>query len=396
MRGKSLKALHVMNDFPYPPNHGGRVDIWGRLQCLLELGFDVHAVVTLKMRPSDIEISHVRKMVSRLDLIDRSPNWKGIISSFPVQVASRSGLANIRLTDHYRLVLAESEFSFPIFENSTLNADVKVLRIHNDESRFMSELAGVERNFLKRMYYREESKRFSTFSPKAFAAVDQLWFSSADQYRDYAMLHSDHNRKAAWLPPPVDLHAFVPPTTKTCRQVLFVGGLSVLSNIEAIDWYMSGVHPKLKHIDDYRFVIAGNTRGLPVSPIIQKAATDACCTLFTNVADLSHLYEQSAVFINCMVRGASIKMKTINAAEKGLPIVSTTVGNEGTGFINGQHICIADTHEAFVTSIDNLLSSPSEGLEMAERAQSFLCSRYRHAEQIKSLFGMEKGEAALQ
>ena len=188
---------------------------------MLELGFDVHAVVTLKMRPSDIEISHVRKMVSRLDLIDRSPNWKGIISSFPVQVASRSGLANIRLTDHYRLVLAESEFSFPILENSTLNADVKVLRIHNDESRFMSELAKVERNWFKQMYYREESKRFSTFSPNAFAAVDQLWFSSADQYRDYAMLHPDHNRKAAWLPPSVDLHAFVSPTMKTCKQVLF-------------------------------------------------------------------------------------------------------------------------------------------------------------------------------
>ena len=89
-------------------------------------------------------------------------------------------------------------------------------------------------------------------------------------------------------------------------------------------------------------------------------------------------------------------MKTVNAAEKGLPIVSTTVGNEGTGFINGQHICIADTQETFVTSIDNLLSSPSAGLEMAERAQSFLRSRYRHAEQIKSLLEMEKGEVALQ
>ncbi len=370
--------------------------MWGRLLSLAELGFDVHAVVTLKMRPSGIEISHVRKMVSRLDLIDRSPNWKGIISSFPVQVASRSGLAHLKLLEHYSLALAESEFSFPVFENKTLNADKRVFRIHNNESRFMSELAGVERNWLRRMYYREESKRFSSFSPKAFAAIDQLWFSSFDQYNDYILLRPEDNRKAAWLPPPVDVKAFVSPAMKTCKQVLFVGGLSVLSNIEAIDWYMSGVHPKLKRIDGYRFVIAGNTRGLPVSPIILKAATDACCTLFTNVADLSPLYEQSAVFINCMVRGASIKMKTVNAAEKGLPIVSTTVGNEGTGFINGQHICIADTQETFTKSIDNLLSSPSAGLEMAERAQSFVRSRYRHVEQIKSLLEMEKGEVALQ
>lgn len=393
-----MKVLHVMNDFPYPPNHGGRVDMWGRLQSLVKLGFDVHAVVTLKMRPTEEEIGYVRKLVGRLDLIDRSPNWKGILGALPVQVASRQGLARIKLTDHYRLTLAESEFSFPIFENETLSTDVKVLRIHNNEGRFMSELAGVERNWLKWMYYRMESKRFSTFSPKAFASVDQLWFSSADQYRDYALLHPDNNRKAAWLPPPIDTEALVSPAVKICKQVLFVGGLSVLSNIEAIDWYMSGVHPKLKHIDGYRFVIAGNTRGLPVSPIIQKAAADECCTLYTNVRDLSPLYEQSAVFINCMVRGASIKMKTVNAAEKGLPIVSTAVGNEGTGFINGQHICIADTQDTFVTSIDNLLSSPSAGLEMAKRAQDFLRSRYRHAEQIKSLLEMKsgKGEMAAQ
>lgn len=380
-----MKVLHVMNDFPYPPNHGGIVDIFGRLRCLVELGMDVHAVVTLKTRPAEAAISNVRKMVSRLDLVDRHPNWKGILSRYPVQVASRNGLARLQLKNQYDLALGESDFSFPIFENKTLRADNRVLRIHNDESRYMRELAEVETSRWKRMYYQEETRRFARFSPNAFAAVDALWFSSADQYGDYVRLHPGNNEKATWLPPPVDQDAFISPDIKTSKQVLFVGSLSVHSNIEAIDWYMAGVHPKLKHIDGYRFVIAGSTRGIPLSSIIERASLDKHCNLYTDVADLSSLYKQSAVFVNCMIRGASIKMKTVNAAEKGLPVVSTTIGNEGTGFVNEQHLYVADDYAAFTTAISRLFSSPDSGLEMAVRAQDFLRSRYRHAEQINQL-----------
>jgi len=372
------------------------VDMWGRLRTLVRLGHEVHAVITVKNRPPEDEISHIAKIVSRLDIVNRRANWKCIAASRPVQTACRDGLKRVALMGHYDLALAETEFSFSIFENEALNADLRVLRIQNDESRFMRELEEVEakEGSLKRIYYHEESRRFSRFSPKAFAAVDQLWFISSDEYEQYLRAHPEDRGKAAWLPPPIDVDAFIPPTVKSSKQVLFVGGLFMQSNVEAIDWYMSAVHPRLKHISGYRFVIAGNTRCRPLPPIVQRAAADDRCVLHPDVADLSPLYQQSAVFANCMVHGAGVKMKTVNAAEKGTPIVSTAIGNEGTGLVDGQHICVAETQEAFASAIEDLLSVPSAAAEMAQRAQEFLCSRYRHAEQISALIELGRGGSA--
>src|SRR5690242_3218534 len=35
------KILIVASDFPYPPNHGARLDIWGRILALKQLGFAI-------------------------------------------------------------------------------------------------------------------------------------------------------------------------------------------------------------------------------------------------------------------------------------------------------------------------------------------------------------------
>lgn len=385
-----MKVLHVINDFPYPPNHGGIADIWGRLLSFVELGMEVHAIVTIKIRPSETDIDHVRKHVSHLDMIERQPNWKGIFSRTPIQVVSRNNLSIFPIKDHYDLVIGESDFSFPIFENTSLSTDRRILRIHNDESRYMLNLSDIETKFWKRIYYKTEAMRCSNFSYKAFSSVDDLWFSSSDQYADYIRSHSVDAPKAAWLPPPVDIDAMVSPRIKASKHVLFVGSLSVPSNIEAIDWYMKGVHPKLKAIAGYRFVIAGSTRGLPLSKTIRNASMDEQCDLHLDVQYLNPLYEMSSVFVNCMLHGASIKMKTVHAVEKGLPVVSTSVGNEGTGFTDQQHICIADNQDKFAQSISRLLAFPSEGQAMAMRAQAYLKTRYRHSEQIHQLLHSKK------
>lgn len=363
--------------------------MWGRLLALRELGHQVHLVATVKAYPADKEVAHVKKMVNQLDFVEREPNWTGIFSSLPVQVVSRSRLKEIRFKGDFDVALGESEFVYPAFQNRTLQAGLRVLRIHNDEGRFMRELAAVEHSSFKLGYYRIETRRLSRFSPTAMASVDQLWFSSSDQFMDYMDAHPDSTGRAAWLPPPITMDALVFPRIKGSRQVLFVGGLSAIPNIEAIEWYMSGVHSRLKEIEGYRFAIAGNTRGRPISRVLREAAGDEHCALHTDVADLSALYSESAVFVNPMLHGASIKMKTVNAAENGLPVVTTRIGNEGTGFLDQQHVRIADKPDLFALQIKSLLCAPAIGVQMAERAQEFLRARYRHAEQIASLLGQE-------
>ena len=66
------------------------------------------------------------------------------------------------------------------------------------------------------------------------------------------------------------------------------------------------------------------------------------------------------ICVNPMHHGAGVKLKIINAIEFGLPVVSTSVGKEGTGLDNAVHLHVADTAEDFMKAIRHLLVHPTK------------------------------------
>lgn len=68
---KSKTLLYINTDFVYPPNHGGRVDMWNRIRSLVEIGYSVDLVCTVKERPEEKYIRHVEQVVHKLYLCDR-------------------------------------------------------------------------------------------------------------------------------------------------------------------------------------------------------------------------------------------------------------------------------------------------------------------------------------
>ena len=77
-----------------------------------------------------------------------------------------------------------------------------------------------------------------------------------------------------------------------------------------------------------------------------------------------------------MQRGAGVKLKTVEAAAAGIPIVSTSVGNDGTGLLPSQHIRIADSGKEFVSTIEELLSDSATAEMMAVAASDFATNFY--------------------
>jgi glycosyltransferase involved in cell wall biosynthesis len=133
----------------------------------------------------------------------------------------------------------------------------------------------------------------------------------------------------------------------------------------------------LLDIPDYRLTIAGSLLGGTMPRRLTEAARDPRCTIAVDVPDLTGLYASAAVFINPMIRGTSIKMKTVNAVENGLAVVTTAVGNEGAGFTDGLHLLVRDTPETFASAVRTLLWSGERRRSMAACAQQFLIENYR-------------------
>jgi hypothetical protein len=107
--------------------------------------------------------------------------------------------------------------------------------------------------------------------------------------------------------------------------------------------------------------------------------------VFVDIEDPTPLYNSCAVFVNPMRAGAGVKLKSIHAIERCIPVVSTSIGNEGSGFRDPEHLKIADTAEGFIDAVTELLNSPRMRVFQAERAYRQLEARYNAAANISNL-----------
>ena len=382
-----MKILHVIPDFPFPPDNGARADVWSRLVAMKSLGYSVDVLVIAQKRaPSPTQIEEVRKLVDSVHLIEPKPRYKCILSRMPTYIARSASLTEHRLTREYDLTLMEAEHTFAITQNPTLRTKRTVVRVHNDEIAWLREAMKLEENAARKQLLRLELFRLKPFIRQVHERVDQLWFISEWEWHQFVTNRPELKHKTAWLPPSLQINQDYRRVDPGNQRVLFVGNLYTSLNRDALRWYLEHVHSQLLNVPGYELVIAGSTHGREVGRrFAEQLKGYARCTVHMDIPDPTELYDECAVFVNPMRAGAGVKMKSIHAIERRIPVVSTSVGNEGTGFLSGQHLKIADSAEQFAAAIRELLNDRSLREMLTERAYEHLLTRYDAAKNISQL-----------
>ncbi len=113
--------------------------------------------------------------------------------------------------------------------------------------------------------------------------------------------------------------------------LLFSCSYSYLPNIQAANYMIEEVFPKVKHkILEAKLIIAG---GSPEQiPAYQNQPQDVEFTGF--VYDLTGLYARLRVICCPIFSGSGTRLKLLEAGAYGKPIVSTTLGAEGIGLVD--------------------------------------------------------------
>jgi len=370
------RILIVSPDFPFPPNHGARLDIWGRIRFLYELGFTVDLIATVKTMPPDEDIQVVKTYVDRVIICKRAMR---ILEGFllpPMQILSRNNLLHIKLKDKYDFVILETQHVFPILNNSTLSTSFVVLRMHNNEFEYFKQLAKSVKIGIEKIYYFIESYKFLLFDKEIIKRIDNYMFISNEEYADFKKKNPHKN--SIFLPAPVEGEFKSRKLEK--RNVLFVGSLFMHNNREAISWYINHVHTQLTDIDNYRLINAGKTRGQTLEWLLKLTRTYNNIIFYDSPPDLEAIYDKCSVFVNPMLHGAGVKLKTIEAIKNGLPVVSTTIGNQGTGLSHMKEIYVSDDPKQFSEFIRKLLLASDERDRLVFSAQEFLHDFYNHKE----------------
>jgi glycosyltransferase involved in cell wall biosynthesis len=375
------RILVVAQDFPYPPTDGARADVWGRLQSLKRLGYAIDLLATVKRDPSNGDRCYVEQTIGSVVTVKRSRGWRSILSLRPFQLVSRYGLRRAVISGRYDAVVLESEYVASVLKNKGLDARLRILRVHNDSARNFEQLAKSETSLLRKLFYRMEATKARMYFGGVTREFDLLWFISNDEYREFMKVNPDMAEAASFLPPAVNAQDLCLSPRNSPRS-LFIGTLGLAPNARAAEWYLKNVHARLSGIPQYGFDIAGNTLGMSIDSIRSVANVYKNVTLTENPTALADLYRNASVFVNPVFHGTGVKLKTILAVQAGLPVVTTTIGAEGCGLLNEEHLLIADHPQEFAAAVRRLLSDSGLATRLVAASQQFLRINYNHDDAI--------------
>lgn len=369
------RLLVVANDFPYPPTHGAAVDMWNRILILCEMGFHVDLLASVRDMPGKDAIDAVQKRVGNLWTVPRRTGLRSLLSVRPFQVQSRSGLKDVEIAQSYEAILLEAEYVAPFLDNQAARGAKFILRIHNEQVGYFQDLAGGASSWRKRLYYLSESFKFRFFSQRVIRRCDLLWFISDSEREEHIQRVPADAGKSLFLPTHVN-PSELRPFSGAGRQALFVGSLTISHNTDSVAWYVQNIHPRLRDLQGYSFQVAGRTAGQPIPALKALVQSTEGLTLAEDPETLDGYYAEAAVFVNPVIRGAGVKIKVVQAIQAGVPVVSTSMGIEGTGFRDHVHVLVGDTPSAFADCVRRLLTEPGLAERLVSNAQAFVRERY--------------------
>ena len=136
------------------------------------------------------------------------------------------------------------------------------------------------------------------------------------------------------------------------RKILsFVGSDKHAPNYVGIHWFLKNCWPILSSKDsEYSIQIIGNWSDTAKSEIIKEYPF---VKFLGFTPDLNEVASDTVMIIPILI-GSGIRMKILEAASRGIPFVSTSVGAEGLPFVDGESGIIRDTPEGFVEGILSL------------------------------------------
>ena len=195
-------------------------------------------------------------------------------------------------------------------------------------------------------------------------------FVCSDQDRDHLRRTFGHGNVVV-VPNAIDL-----PAVKAApdgQTLLFLGLLSFHPNTIAADHLIRNIWPRvLSALPQARLIVAGAKPEWLASYREKPRGV----TFAGFVDDLEKLYEEVTVVCCPILYGSGTRIKILEAAAHGKPVVSTALGAEGLHLNDGSEILVRDDPGAFAEACVRLLTDRSLAAAIGGKARSAIERQY--------------------
>ena len=366
--GYDLRHLNLMK------NLAGRVD-----QTLL-------CRIMRPLTPAQEELLHQLPYDVRTVLIPRptplqklGKGLRFLFGRFPVMAG---GWYYAEMDEALKKILAEKQFDFIVLEGiwnavywrtiRTVNAKV-VLNLYDLEEGLLRRQADVLPFGFKKWMYANGAKRMAGLEKILPSEADLVWTVSEKERQE--LLAHVADLPVYLAPGGVDCDTIqpLPPSDYAGQEILFVGSLQYLPNVDGAQFMANEVMPEiLKRCPDAVLQVVG--RGPDERTL--RLDSPPSFNIVGEVDDLTPWYRRCKLSLVPLRSGGGTRLKILESMAYGRPVVSTSIGAEGIDVSHGKNILIADTPQELAEAIALILNQPDRALSIAEEGRRLVEERY--------------------
>jgi glycosyltransferase involved in cell wall biosynthesis len=336
-----VKLTVVTNEPPFPAKHGGRVDVWRRLQAFAAHNVDIQLIYWYT--PDDKFDAATNRT---LETVCRSITPIPISRSFSSRIATAArlpfapGYVAARAISRSRMSAIAREFEAfdpaAIWLDALFGADLAIELSGTYDKPLFYRSQNIEFQYRQNQFERAVNARaklaawmakfrLRSFEHRVFERADFIWDISTD---DMNYWRSKGFENIDWLPPFVDpdlIDEMSCPTAVPEYDFVYLGNLYTPNNIEGMRWFLSDVWPRVRADDDTRLLVAGSDP----DPVVRSICRTEGVTLEANVECVAEVYKKAKVLINPILSGSGVNVKSVEMLFSGKPVVTTSQGVAG-------------------------------------------------------------------
>lgn len=371
-----MKILWVKTDFLHPTNRGGQIRTLETLRQL-HRSHEIHYVAYAD--PSEPEgVRRSSEYCSFAYPVDRpipkrgSPRFFGqmarnLISSLPLAVGRYT---SSQMRAQLQALIAKHAFDTVVCDFLSVAPNIPdlartILFQHNVETVIWRRHAEHAGSALRRFYFRLQANRMFQCERSVCRAAAHVIAVSENDAEQMKQLFG--TSRISSVSTGVDLEYFARPTDYARRgEIVFVGAMDWLPNIDGARWFTSEVLPLIRQKrPGAKLVLAGRS---PVPELLALSSADPLIEVTGTVPDVRPYLWSSTISVVPLRIGGGTRLKIYEAMAAGTPIVSTAVGAEGLAVKSGQNILLADTPQAFAACCLDLLESQQKASSLSAAA----------------------------
>jgi glycosyltransferase involved in cell wall biosynthesis len=261
----------------------------------------------------------------------------------------------------------------------------------NLDSRIWARTAASGSSSAVRAFASLQARRVREFESRVLSAAGGVSCVSAGDAA--AMRELSASCRPLVVPNGVDMARYeFRPDASAESLLFFVGDLSWPPNAEGVRWFRDRVWPIVRREAPEAVVeILGRE-----PPARLSSLSDPRFRVLGEGGDTRPFWRRAAVSIVPLLAAGGTRLKILEAAAAGVPVVSTCVGAEGLELAPGAEITVADEPEAFAAAVVRLLSDRAGARRQALAARARVERSYAWSA-IASAFAAElarRGAAA--